>query len=98
VISPGPGRPERAGQTIPMVVEAERAGVPLLGVCLGHQAIAASHGGIVERAPEPRHGKSSRISHEGTGLFDGLPKNMDLRLTHSRVFKNGKVLLHYAPA
>ena len=85
VISPGPGRPERAGRTIAMIVEAERAGVPLLGVCLGHQAIAASHGGIVERAPEPRHGKSSRISHDGTGLFEGLPDPLEVMRYHSLI-------------
>ena len=87
VISPGPGRPERAGRTIAMIVEAERAGVPLLGVCLGHQAIAASHGGIVERAPEPWHGKSSRISHDGTGLFEGLPKPFEAGRYHSLVVR-----------
>ncbi len=87
VISPGPGRPERAGRTIPMIAEAERAGVPLLGVCLGHQAIAAHHGGTVERAPEPRHGKSSSIAHEGTGLFDGLPRPFEAGRYHSLVVR-----------
>jgi anthranilate synthase/aminodeoxychorismate synthase-like glutamine amidotransferase len=87
VISPGPGRPERAGQTIPMIAEAERAGVPLLGVCLGHQAIAARHGGTIERAPTPRHGKSSRISHAGTGLFDGLPQPFEAGRYHSLVVR-----------
>ena len=72
VISPGPGRPENAGRSIAMIAAAERAGVPLLGVCLGHQAIAAFHGGVVERAPAPRHGKSSPVRHDGSALFDGV--------------------------
>jgi anthranilate synthase component 2 len=99
VISPGPGRPERAGQTIAMIAEAERAALPLLGVCLGHQAIAAHHGGVVERAPEPRHGKSSRIfvaggaqrppnpRHGGAGLFEGLPSPFDAGRYHSLVVR-----------
>ena len=87
VISPGPGRPERAGRTIPMIAEAERARLPLLGVCLGHQALAAHHGGTVERAPEPRHGKSSWISHEGTGLFAGLPRPFAAGRYHSLVVR-----------
>jgi len=87
VISPGPGRPENAGRSIAMVAAAERAGVPLLGVCLGHQAIAAHHGGVVERAPAPRHGKSSRIDHDGTGLFDGLPRPFEAGRYHSLVVR-----------
>jgi anthranilate synthase/aminodeoxychorismate synthase-like glutamine amidotransferase len=87
VISPGPGRPESAGRTIPMIAEAERAGVPLLGVCLGHQALASRHGGTIERAPTPRHGKSSRISHAGTGLFDGLPQPFEAGRYHSLVVR-----------
>jgi len=59
VVSPGPGRPERAGRTFEMIEAAERGEIPLLGVCLGHQAIAAFHGGCVERAPAPRHGKTT---------------------------------------
>ena len=87
VISPGPGRPERAGRTIPMVEAAENAGLPLLGVCLGHQAIAARHGGVVERAPEPRHGKSSRILHDGSVLFAGVPRPFDAGRYHSLVVR-----------
>jgi anthranilate synthase/aminodeoxychorismate synthase-like glutamine amidotransferase len=87
VISPGPGRPESAGRTIPMIAEAERAGVPLLGVCLGHQAVAARHGGVVERAPEPRHGKTSRISHDGSGIFAGLPDPFEAGRYHSLVVR-----------
>jgi len=72
VISPGPGRPETAGRSLVMIAEAERAGIPLLGVCLGHQAIAVHHGADVVRAPAPRHGKSSAVAHDGSGLFRGL--------------------------
>ena len=87
VISPGPGRPERAGRTLAMIAEAEDAGIPLLGVCLGHQAIAAHHGGVVERAPEPRHGKSSRVTHDGRGLFAGLSQPFEAGRYHSLVVR-----------
>jgi anthranilate synthase/aminodeoxychorismate synthase-like glutamine amidotransferase len=68
VISPGPGRPEDAGITMALI--RQFAGkIPLLGVCLGHQAIAAAFGGAVVRAPELMHGKVSAIHHDGKGLF-----------------------------
>ena len=87
VISPGPGRPENAGRSIAMIAAAERAGVPLLGVCLGHQAIAAFHGGVVERAPAPRHGKSSRVRHDGSALFDGVASPFEAGRYHSLVVR-----------
>ncbi len=87
LISPGPGRPENAGRTIEMIGVAERESIPLLGVCLGHQAIAAAHGGVVERAPAPRHGKSSRVAHEGTGLFAGLPNPFEAGRYHSLIVR-----------
>ncbi len=71
VISPGPGRPEAAGYSIEYILEMGAA-VPTLGVCLGHQAIVVAYGGSVGRAPEPRHGKTSEISHDGQGVFAGL--------------------------
>ncbi len=83
LISPGPGRPEKAGRTIAMIAAAEAKAIPLLGVCLGHQAIAAYHGGVVERAPAPRHGKSSRVTHNGAGLFTGLPNPFEAGRYHS---------------
>ncbi len=87
VISPGPGRPEAAGRSLAMIGDAERAGIPLLGVCLGHQAIAAFHGGRVERAPAPRHGKSSAVSHDGSVLFAGLPSPFEAGRYHSLVVR-----------
>ncbi len=83
VISPGPGRPEQAGRSLAMIGEAERAGIPLLGVCLGHQAIAAFHGGSVVRAPAPRHGKSSAVEHDGSPLFRGMASPFSAGRYHS---------------
>ena len=71
LISPGPGRPEDAGISA-RVVEAFGAHIPLLGVCLGHQAIGQVFGGRVVRAPRPIHGKTSLVEHDGKGLFAGL--------------------------
>jgi len=85
VLSPGPGRPEKAGRCLETIGAAEREGIPLLGVCLGHQAIGAFHGARVDRAPEPRHGKSSRVSHDGTGLFAGMSKPFEAGRYHSLV-------------
>jgi anthranilate synthase/aminodeoxychorismate synthase-like glutamine amidotransferase len=87
VVSPGPGRPENAGRTIETILLAEQRGIPLLGVCLGHQAIAAAHGGIVERAPEPRHGKISRVRHRSCGIFAGLPNPFEAGRYHSLVVR-----------
>ena len=82
VISPGPGRPENAGYSIEYV-RTFGPEIPTLGVCLGHQAIAVAFGGTVERAPEPRHGKTSHISHDGEGLFLGLPNPFVATRYHS---------------
>jgi anthranilate synthase/aminodeoxychorismate synthase-like glutamine amidotransferase len=71
VISPGPGRPEDAGITMTLIGELGKT-TPILGVCLGHQAIGAAFGGSVTRAPAPLHGKTSRIEHDGRGVFAGL--------------------------
>ena len=87
IVSPGPGRPETAGRTVPMILEAERQGVPLLGVCLGHQAIGAAHGAVVERAPAPRHGKSSLVRHDGRGLFAGVSNPLEAARYHSLVVR-----------
>lgn len=84
VISPGPGRPEDAGLT--MAVIRELGGqTPILGVCLGHQAIGAVYGGSVVRAPVPMHGKTSTIEHDGRGVFSGLPVPFVASRYHSLV-------------
>src|SRR5262245_15542040 len=72
VISPGPCDPDRAGVSVPAVRELNGK-IPILGICLGHQAIAAALGGSVVRAPEPIHGMASPIHHDGRGIFCGLP-------------------------
>jgi anthranilate synthase/aminodeoxychorismate synthase-like glutamine amidotransferase len=87
VVSPGPGRPERAGRTFEMIAAAERGEIPLLGVCLGHQAIAAFHGGCVERAPAPRHGKTSPVVHDGSPLFAGMANPFEAGRYHSLVVR-----------
>ncbi len=71
VISPGPGTPDDAGYSVEYI-QTLGLEVPTLGVCLGHQSIAVAFGGSVDRAPEPRHGKTSDITHDGKGLFTGL--------------------------
>jgi anthranilate synthase component 2 len=77
LLSPGPGRPEEAGISLELVAACAAAGRPLLGVCLGHQAIAAHFGGRIARAPRPMHGKVSSIRHDGSGVFAGLPSPFD---------------------
>ena len=83
VISPGPGVPEDSGVTMEMVRAA--ADLPLLGICLGHQAIAAVRGGRVVRASEPVHGKTSVVRHNGDGLFAGLADGFEATRYHSLV-------------
>jgi anthranilate synthase/aminodeoxychorismate synthase-like glutamine amidotransferase len=81
-ISPGPGRPDDAGCCIELISLAKRK-VPLLGVCLGHQAIVLEAGGEVVRAPEAVHGKASLLEHDGTGPFAGLPNPVKIGRYHS---------------
>jgi anthranilate synthase/aminodeoxychorismate synthase-like glutamine amidotransferase len=82
VISPGPGVPRDAGISID-VVRALGPSTPILGVCLGHQAITEAYGGVVARAPELMHGKASKIYHEGAGVLDGLPSPFSAIRYHS---------------
>ncbi len=84
VISPGPCTPNEAGISID-VVQALGMRVPILGVCLGHQAIGAAHGASIVRAPELMHGKTSPITHNGQGLFDELPNPFDATRYHSLI-------------
>ncbi len=83
LVSPGPGTPQEAGVSMDMVAEAARLEVPLFGVCLGHQAIGAVFGGVVERAPELLHGKTSRVEHSGAGVLAGLPTPFTATRYHS---------------
>jgi anthranilate synthase/aminodeoxychorismate synthase-like glutamine amidotransferase len=85
VVSPGPGTPERAGATLEAVRAFARAEVPLLGVCLGHQALAVAFGGRVVRAASPRHGKTVAIRHDARGVLARLPQPFEAMLYHSLV-------------
>jgi anthranilate synthase/aminodeoxychorismate synthase-like glutamine amidotransferase len=82
LISPGPGRPEDAGMST-SIIRWAAGRIPVLGVCLGHQCIGAAWGGNVIRAPEVMHGKTSRIHHEGAGVFAGLPSPFEATRYHS---------------
>ena len=84
VISPGPGHPAEAGISVDLIRRLAPQ-VPILGVCLGHQAIGHAFGGRVERAPAPKHGKTSLVHHDGRGLFAGLPDPFEAGRYHSLV-------------
>jgi len=83
LLSPGPGTPERAGASIPLVHACAQAATPLLGVCLGHQAIGVAFGGTVDRAPELLHGKTSTVAHQNEGVLKGLPDPFTATRYHS---------------
>ncbi len=83
VISPGPGRPEAAGRSPALVRAAPLLGIPTLGVCLGLQCAAIAFGARVVRAPEPRHGKTSLVRHDGKGIFAGVPLPTQATRYHS---------------
>ena len=86
VVSPGPGTPEEAGISIPLF---ERRSYPTLGVCLGHQALCAAHGVRVGHADSVVHGKPSTVSHDGRGIFDGLPDHFEVGRYHSLAVDRG---------
>src|SRR5471032_576509 len=85
VLSPGPCTPNEAGICMDLIKEAAQAQVPLFGVCLGHQAIGQVFGGRVVRAPQPMHGKTSRIRHTGEGVFAGLANPLVATRYHSLI-------------
>jgi anthranilate synthase/aminodeoxychorismate synthase-like glutamine amidotransferase len=84
VLSPGPCTPREAGVSLELVRELHH-GVPMLGVCLGHQVIAETLGGRIVRAPMPVHGQASEIRHDGSALFHGLPQTLRVGRYHSLV-------------
>ncbi|HLZ65147.1 MAG TPA: aminodeoxychorismate/anthranilate synthase component II [Aliidongia sp.] len=89
IISPGPGTPVQSGITVPIV---EAAGsLPVLGVCLGHQAIGEAFGGRVVRAPVPMHGKLSPVRHQDGGLFQGLPNPLTVTRYHSLIVERASL-------
>ena len=88
VISPGPGRPEDAGVSVSALRAFGAAGIPVLGVCLGHQALGLVAGGRIVRARALMHGKTSQIFHEGEGVFRGLPRPFDATRYHSLVIES----------
>jgi anthranilate synthase component II len=90
VLSPGPCTPNEAGICLDLIAKAGGR-VPLLGVCLGHQAIGQVYGGKVIRAPEPLHGKLSSIRHTNEGVFKGLPSTFDVTRYHSLIVERGSL-------
>lgn len=91
VLSPGPCTPNEAGICLDLVAAAATGGVPLLGVCLGHQAIGQAFGGEVVRAPVPMHGKVSAISHQNSDVFAGLPSPFQATRYHSLIVDRGSM-------
>jgi len=91
LISPGPGAPAEAGASMQVIRDCARSGTPMLGVCLGHQALGEVFGGTVTHAPELMHGKTSKIEHDGAGVLAGLPDPFTATRYHSLAVVNGTV-------
>ncbi|UFU06637.1 aminodeoxychorismate/anthranilate synthase component II [Ruania halotolerans] len=91
LVSPGPGTPKEAGESLHVISRCAEADVPMLGVCLGHQALGELFGGVVNHSPELMHGKTSLISHEGAGVFEGLPSPLTATRYHSLAVQAGSV-------
>jgi para-aminobenzoate synthetase component 2 len=89
LISPGPGTPSAAGASIAIVRAAAASGIPLLGVCLGHQAIGEAYGATVGHAPELMHGMTSAVRHDGSPLYAGLPSPFTATRYHSLAIEPG---------
>jgi para-aminobenzoate synthetase component II len=85
VVSPGPGVPQQAGISMDVIAHFGGVGVPVLGVCLGHQSIAEVYGGMVRRGAAPVHGKTAAIEHDGRGLYAGLPQPFTATRYHSLI-------------
>lgn len=85
ILADGPGRPELAGMCVDLVRLAPA--IPLLGVCLGHEAMAAAHGAQVTQAPEPRHARTSEVFHNGQGIFAGMPASFIAARFHALIVK-----------
>ncbi|WP_409184020.1 aminodeoxychorismate/anthranilate synthase component II [Amycolatopsis sp. VS8301801F10] len=83
LVSPGPGTPERAGQSIDVIAKCAETRTPMLGVCLGHQALGVHFGATVDRAAELLHGKTSQVRHTGAGILAGLPEEFTATRYHS---------------
>ncbi|HWI33304.1 MAG TPA: gamma-glutamyl-gamma-aminobutyrate hydrolase family protein, partial [Lapillicoccus sp.] len=83
LVSPGPGTPEEAGVSMAMIEACGERAQPMLGVCLGHQALGVVMGATVGRAPELLHGKTSQVHHDGTGVLAGLPSPFTATRYHS---------------
>jgi len=89
LVSPGPGTPEEAGVSITMVKHCAANSIPLFGVCLGHQAIGVAFGGVVSRAPELLHGKTSVVTHTNMGVLRDLPSPFTATRYHSLAIEDG---------
>jgi len=91
VISPGPGTPDDAGVSMAAIEAFAAASVPVFGVCLGHQSIGQVYGGKVVRAKSIMHGKVSTVSHDGRGVFEGLPQDFEATRYHSLVIEETSI-------
>ena len=91
LISPGPGTPEGAGASIEVVKKCAELRKPLLGICLGHQAIGVAFGGIVERAPELLHGKTSEVTHNNSGVLQNIASPFTATRYHSLIIKSNSL-------
>lgn len=91
IISPGPGTPAQAGISVPLVRAALARGIPLLGVCLGHQAIGEAMGAKVVRATRLMHGKTTEVAHDGLGIFRDIPSPLRVMRYHSLVIEPSSV-------
>ncbi|WP_022917355.1 aminodeoxychorismate/anthranilate synthase component II [Ruania albidiflava] len=91
LISPGPGTPKEAGESLHLIAACEQSSTPLLGVCLGHQALGEYYGATVGHSPELMHGKTSQVEHHADGVFAGLPSPLTATRYHSLAVLSGTV-------